>query len=118
MSEEDFWLMMKFLASHIPEMAILLLGTMLAIRNWPRYQRPALVSFLGFGILLASKLAFWSLIFLRDVVYDVDRMMVAFAIRSGVDAVAYGLLIWAVYASRRPVALPPSEGQKQPDRLY
>src|SRR2546430_17405889 len=51
-ADDDFFNIVSMLAVRIPEMTILLLGIMLSLAYWRRHPRPALLSFLGFALLL------------------------------------------------------------------
>jgi hypothetical protein len=105
--------MVKMLAVQIPEMVILLLGMIVAIMNWSRYPRPALMSFFGCGILLLLTVATEAVYFLvpRHWGPGFDGELFFLAVggaRSLLAAGALLLLIFAVYAGRRPrPPLPP-----------
>jgi hypothetical protein len=105
--DSEFYVLLKFLAMQIPEMAAMLLGMVLALGNWGRYPRPAFLSFLGFGLLLAVTILFWVVLillprhlglFAGNQVLDIGVTIV----RSLLCAGAYLLLIFAIYAARKP----------------
>jgi hypothetical protein len=110
--DERFWEGARFMAVHIPEMVISFLGIVLSVANWRKHPRPALLSFLGFALMLGSTIAmsgfiFWY--FLADPKWDGEiAWLGSFGIRSLLNAGGYPLLIFAIYASRKPKApVPP-----------
>ena len=110
--EEVFFQVIKWLAVQIPTMAILLLGVVLAVANWSKYPRAALLSFLGFATSLGLIIAFgvffffWSgLQFLFD---SQILVLTVLGLRSFLAAGAYLLLIFAIYVERKPRAPMPS----------
>jgi hypothetical protein len=109
----DLLEMVKMLAVQIPEMVILLLGMIVALMNWSRYPRPALMSFFACGILLLLTVGTEAVDYLvpRHLNLGLDNdlfFLVVGGVRSFLAAGAFLLLIFAVYAGRRPrPPLPP-----------
>ena len=108
---DDFLEIVKILAVRIPEMAILLLGIMLSLAYWRKYPGPALLSFLGFSMLLLQILT-WEIILFLMQEYNPPLgdvfFFIAEGVRSLITAGAYLLLIFAIHAGRRPVPpMPP-----------
>jgi hypothetical protein len=110
--DSEYYMVLKLLAMQIPEMAAMLLGMVFALANWGRYPRPAFLSFLGFGLLLAVTIVFWVVVILlaRDFGFFQNQFLqIGVAIvRSLLCAGAYLLLIFAIYAARKPRAPLPS----------
>ena len=111
---DDLFDFVTMLAFRTPEMIVLFLGMVVSVANWSKYPRPALLSFLGFGLLLvlvvASEIFFY---FFLEKVFDIglDFMFIeniAAGVRSIISAAAFGLLIFAIYAGRRSPAPGPT----------
>ena len=112
---ETFWEVAKLMATNIPEMAISFLGMVIAFASWSKLPRPALLSFLGFALVLGANIAFWAFFLwyygIAETRLPWDGEMLSLgsqAARSLLTAGGYLLLIWAIYASRKPIApVPP-----------
>ena len=117
--------LIKLLAAQIPEMAALLLGMICALARWGSYPRPALLSFLGFGLLMVASVLPISFMILgpRSILFEFPLFLAGdpmlyqtgvWAVRSFLCAGAYLLLIFAIYAARNPRAqLPPYLSEKR-----
>jgi len=116
--DELYYEILKTLAAQIPEMAAAFLGIVFSLAKWRKYPRPALLSFLGFGLLLVVNIIFEvvQILVLRGVLFDLSLIagngelffLSVWAVRSFLVAGAYLLLIFAIDAARRPQApLPP-----------
>jgi hypothetical protein len=102
----------KFLAAQIPEMAIMFLGAIVCAAYWPRYPRPALLGFLGFGLMLLVSIAsIAAVIFLPPHLNHHETWVLAiWTIRSFLFAIAYLLILAAIFRARRmPPPIPPDD---------
>jgi len=111
---DEYYQGLSWLAAQIPEMATLFLGMVLSLAQWRKLPRPALLSFLGFGLLLVVTILFHLVMFFLPIeqvlfVKQNDLFVTcALAVKSFLFAGAYMLLIFAIYAARKPRApLPP-----------
>src|SRR5438552_18136747 len=97
-ANDDFLELVRMLAVRIPEMTILLLGIMLSLAYWRRHPRPALLSFLGFALLLLQILVSEPIIFFMQIYNPpMDEMffLIVEAVRSFLAAGSYLLLLFA-----------------------
>src|SRR5205814_4971820 len=108
--DENFWQLAKMMAAHSPEMVISFLGIVLSFASWNKYPRPALLSFLGFALVLGSNFAMGGILLWYLITNPGWNIFwfVTFGVRSCLNAGGYLLLICAIYASRKPKApVPP-----------
>jgi hypothetical protein len=103
---------LKILAGGIPEMAAMFLGMVVALAQWRRYPRPALLSFLAFGIMLVVTILMAFVTTLIPMGIPIEFAFfagnedlfftVAGTVQSFLFAGTYLLLIFAIYAARKP----------------
>lgn len=116
--DTEFRDLFRFLAAQIPEMAAMFLGMLLSLANAKRYPRPALLGFLGFALLLVVSIgSMIVVIYVPRHLPNLDSelfIVVAWGGRSVLFAVAYVLLISAIYAARKPrLPMPPFPPHRQ-----
>ena len=109
--DPEYFELFKILAEQIPEMAVSFLGMLIAVAKWRQYPRPALLAFLGFGLLLVGSIGsvvveIWVLRYFNF--NEEIFFLIAWTGRSVLFAVAYVLLICAIFAARKPRAPLPS----------
>jgi hypothetical protein len=103
-------------AVHTAEMAVPFLGIILSLANWRKYPRPALLSFLGFALVLGTNIALVGFFVLYVyVIADIQpgwdgeiTFLASHGVRSLLTGGGYLLLIFAIYAGRKPKAPVPS----------
>ncbi len=99
---------LKSLAPQIPEFVVLLVGVVVSFANRSKFPRPALLSIIGFGILLGRGITAgplfnaWVMPMILGGQQTQIFVNVFEVIHSLLAAIAYGLLICAIYASRKP----------------
>ena len=106
MDEREFRQLASLMAVHLPEMAISFLGIVLSFANWRKYPRPALLSFLGFSLVLGSIVAMFGFLvwfLITKPGWNGEFVWLgAFGLRSFLSGIGYVLVIFAIYVGRKP----------------
>src|SRR5205809_759496 len=108
--DRELYELFKFLAAQIPEMATMFLGILIALVKWRQYPRPALFAFLGFGILLFVSIVSMVLVIWVPRYFNLNAeifVVIIWGCRSVLLALAYVLLLCAIFSGRKPVVLVP-----------
>ena len=105
---------MEFLMSHlwaIPYVVVMVIGLVVSAVNWPKCPRAAALSAVAFLVLLGTVTASIALNFwveFRDSLGDIGRIYQVFSVVvSLVNAVAYCMLVTAVFIDRPARGMPP-----------
>jgi hypothetical protein len=108
--ERDFGPFVGMLFTQIPYYLVWLIGLILAIVNWSRYPRPALLTTLALGMMFLTSVVYsylWSIEIRRqwaDGVPDRTWIDVMGWTRTIVLALCHGLLLWAIFSGRQVFA--------------
>ncbi len=115
MADDDvLFELFKYLAAQIPELTALFAGILICVAQWRKQPRRALLAFLGFGLLLlASVVPISILIVVPRLFGDFARAefsVIVWGCRALLCAIAYALLIAALFSGRKPLPPKPSNG--------